>query len=448
MKFNIPNDVSHITGKLEENGFKAYIVGGCVRDLISENEPKDWDICTSALPEDVVRCFSRHKTIKTGLKHGTVTVILDQTPYEITTFRHDGVYTDNRHPDNVEYTSCLEEDLSRRDFTINSLAYSDKTGIIDCYGGIDDIKNRIIRCVGDADKKFKEDALRIMRALRFSGELGYSIEINTADSLLTNKNLLNNIAAERIAAELNRLLVSKDVSSVLLTYNQVITEIIPELTATVGFDQNTPYHCYDVYKHIAISVGFAPDDIIIRLTMLLHDITKPRHFFERDGTGHFKGHQKTGADIASQVLSRLKYDKNTINIVSNLIIHHDADIQPESKQIKRWLNNMGEQGFRRLIQVKTADAKAHAPEFINDRLAVINDVSNLAEEIMEQRQCYTLGNLAINGKDLLAAGVPEGKTTGILLNMLLEMVMDELIPNDKVVLLAEAKKLLTEHKLY
>jgi len=431
VNIKIPDEAQYIINRLEESGYEAYVAGGCVRDAVLETEPKDWDICTQALPEQTMKCFEGQRIIETGLRHGTITLVLDHKPFEITTYRVDGTYSDNRHPDTVEFVKDLKEDLARRDFTINAMAYNPKTGIVDFFGGQEDIKDGIIRCVGDADKRFQEDALRIMRALRFAAVLGFTIEKNTSNSCIGNRQLLQNIAVERIAVELNQLIVGKGVFDVLRTHTSVLTEIIPEMIPMVGFDQNTAYHCFDVFQHTLRSVAYAPSDVVIRLTMLFHDIAKPKCYHEDERGGHFYGHAQAGAEMAREILQRLKYDNDTIETVTQLILYHGVELHPESKSIKRWLNRIGEVRLRQLIEVKRADAMAKADQYRQGDMDALDRITATIDEVIEQQQCFALKDLAVDGRDLIAVGVPQGTAIGKWLNRLMDMVIDEQVENDK-----------------
>ena len=440
MKIKIPDEVGYIINTLEENGYEAYAVGGCVRDSLLGNHPTDWDICTSALPEQAMTVFSGQRIVDTGSKYGTITLVLDHKPFEITTYRVDGDYSDHRRPDKVEFVSSLKEDLARRDFTINAMAYNRKTGVIDFFGGLDDIHG-VIRCVGEAGDRFQEDALRIMRALRFASRLGFSIEENTANAMHEKRGLLNSISVERIAAELNKFITGDNIAELLQAHKTIIMEIIPELALMDGFDQNTPYHCYDVWTHTLMSMEYAPKELAIRLVMLLHDIAKPQCYIEKEGTGRFPGHQQVGSDMAGKILRRLKYDNDTIDTVIRLILHHDDGIEPESKIVKRWLSRMGEHRLRLLIEVKRADALAQSERYHDDKLAVLSGVVSLIDEIIKQRQCFTLKDLALDGDDLIEMGVREGAGIGIILNKLLDMVINEEAVNDKAILAEIARNL-------
>jgi len=441
VNIKIPDEVRYIINTLKNNGHEAYAVGGCVRDCLLGKEPEDWDICTPALPEQTMKYFAGHHIIETGLKHGTITLRLNRKPFEITTYRIDGVYSDNRHPDKVEFANDLKEDLSRRDFTINAMAYNPESGIVDFFGGAEDLEYGIIKSVGDADKRFQEDALRIMRALRLASVLGFSINSDTSRAILDNTGLLKKIAVERIAVELNKLIVGNGVRITLLKYISVITEIIPEMAPTIGFDQNNQHHCYDVLNHILFSVENALKNVHIRLAMLFHDISKPECYTEADGTGHSYGHQQASSDTAKRILLRLRYDKDTIETVTQLILYHDADIQPHRKHIRRWLNKIGEKRLRQLVEVKRADAIAQSDYGRQKKIENLTDILILIDEIIKQRQCFSLKELAVNGRDLSALGIKEGIGVGLILNQLMNMVMDEQVDNDRMKLLETAGRL-------
>ena len=425
---------------LQDNGFEAYAVGGCIRDLIMGKTPHDFDICTSAKPEEIKNIFSDYKVIETGISHGTVTVIIDSKPLEITTFRVDGEYSDNRHPEKVEFVTNIKEDLSRRDFTINAMAYCDKDGLKDFFNGADDIEKKLIRCVGEPDKRFNEDALRILRALRFSSELSFEIEENTSKSILKNKGLLKNISVERIAVELNKILLGDNVFSVLQKYRDVIAVIIPEFKATFDFKQFTKHHCYSVYDHIIKSVEHAPKDKIIRLTMFLHDIAKPQCFVKDnyDG-GHFKGHQLPSADMAYTILKRLKYDSATIREVVDLIKEHDNRYPAEKKSVKRFLAKHGEDFFKKQLIVRRADTLAQSQYMRQQKLEVLDRSYKIGQEIIKENECFKISDLAVNGDDLKQAGIKEGKQIGEILNNLLSMVVEDEVKNDKSILLEKIK---------
>lgn len=440
-KITIPAGAAEIIAVLKLNGFDAYVVGGCVRDSLLGKVPKDWDICTSAKPNDVIRCFQNRRIIETGLKHGTVTVVVDGDQYEVTTFRIDGKYSDNRHPDSVQYVSNVEEDLARRDFTMNAIAYSHDSGFIDPFGGISDIENRTISCVRNPDDRFREDALRIMRALRFASTYNFSINDTTARSIHRNRQLLRYIAAERITAELSKLICGCGVLDVLLEFSDVISTIIPELEPCIGFNQNNKYHCYTIYDHIAVAVAnSAGDDLIVRMSLLLHDIGKPCCYTEDENGGHFHGHGVFSRDLAEKALSRLRFDNKTRDAILELVLYHDALIEPTPKTIRRWLNKIGLEQLNRLMRIRIADIKAHAPGTQDGRILKCADIEVLI--VRELIHCFSLKDLEINGRDIMNLGVPEGRYVGFILNELLNAVINEDISNDKFALIEKAKEML------
>lgn len=361
---NIPSGTKEIISMLEQSGFEAYVVGGCVRDSLLGLVPHDWDICTSATPEEVISCFSLKKVVGTGMKHGTVTVLTEGGGYEVTTFRIDGKYSDCRHPDEVTFTPDIREDLARRDFTMNAMAYNDHTGLIDSFGGKKALLDKEISCVGNPADRFQEDSLRVMRALRFASTYGFSIEENTAMAVHRFASHLNNIAAERIQAELCKLLFGKGVLQVLLDYSDVIASIIPEFTPCIGFNQNNRYHQYTVYDHIAHAVSnYTGDDISVKVALLFHDIGKPQCYTEDERGGHFHGHGVPSHDITDAVMRRMRFDNKTMNEVLELVLYHDSVIEPTHKTVRRWLNKIGEERFRQLLQVRMADIKSkHMPK--------------------------------------------------------------------------------------
>ncbi|MDR0491016.1 MAG: HD domain-containing protein [Oscillospiraceae bacterium] len=440
-RITIPEEAAHIIDTFENSGCEAFVVGGCVRDCLLGKAPVDWDICTPSLPERTIEIFKGRHIIETGLKHGTITLMLNHKPFEITTYRIDGTYSDNRRPDSVEFVNDLKEDLARRDFTINAMAYSPKCGLIDFFEGEADLQNKTIRCVGDADKRFQEDALRVMRALRFASNLCFTIAKDTSDAAYRNKGLLHKISAERLATELSKLITGANACATLSDYAPVLVEIIPEIKDMIGFNQNTPYHFLDVWEHTLARMGEAPADVTLRLTMLLHDVAKPGCYSEVDGTGHFYGHPQVSSDIAKKTLRRLKYDNNTIETVTQLILYHDTGIEPEMKQVKRWLNRIGEQRLRQLVEVKKADAMAQSEKYRRVKLDALRDIVSLIDEIIEKRQCFSLKDMAVDGKDLIASGIPEGAEIGKILNRLLDMILDEQIGNEKTALLEAAQQI-------
>lgn len=435
MKMN--EKAEKIIKMMNDAGEKAYCVGGCVRDILLGKEPHDFDICTSAHPEKTEEILKEFPVIETGIKHGTVTVLVDGEPFEITTWRIDGKYSDNRRPENVTFTPSLEEDLKRRDFTINAMAF-DGEEVIDPFGGKEDLKNGIIRAVGDPNERFEEDALRILRALRFASKLGFEIETKTAVAMHEKKELLKEISAERIFSELKLILCGKDATKVLLDFSDIIGQIIPEIKPTIGFEQHNKHHVYDVYTHTAVAVGSIDPDPTLRLTMLLHDIGKPDVYHFEDGQGHFYGHPEVSAEIARTVLNRLKCDNATKDTVLTLIKEHDNRFPPEKKSVKRMLGKVGEHNYSLLMKVKRADTDAQSDYLKDEKYAQINALINVAKQIEEENECFSLSDLAINGSDLKE--FLSGKKIGPALQKCLSMVIDEKLPNEKQELLAFAMK--------
>lgn len=424
MKINIPPQVEFIIKELTEKGFEAYLVGGCVRDSILGLVPNDWDVTTSALPDEIKSALDNCKLFETGLKHGTITVLKDKVPVEITTYRVDGEYTDNRHPDNVWFTRSLKEDLARRDFTINALAYNHTDGVIDCFGGEEDIYNKQIRCVGEPDLRFKEDGLRILRALRFSSVLGFTIEKNTSKSICKNCGLLDNIACERINSEFAKLLCGKNAECILRNYRAVFEQFLPELNPMVGFVQHNDYHIYDVWEHTLKSIDAVEADPVLRLTMLLHDIGKPYCYTtDKNGVGHFYGHAEKSAELAKIILTRLKYDGLTIDTVTELIKFHDLPVSTEEKLIMHRLNQLGQNKLRLLLKIKAADTEAQNPIY-KGRLDDLNKIGAVIDNIIAQKLCFSLKDLKVNGTDLVSLGIPKGPKIGRMLSTLLNAVID------------------------
>jgi tRNA nucleotidyltransferase (CCA-adding enzyme) len=439
MKMILPPQVEAVIEKLNACGQEAYVVGGCVRDGILGTVPHDWDIATSALPDEVKLSLNGCKLIDTGVKHGTITVIVDKLPIEVTTYRLDGEYSDNRHPDHVLFTSSLKEDLARRDFTINALAYNHNDGIIDCFSGIEDIQCKTIRCVGEPDLRFQEDGLRILRALRFASVLGFTIEASTSKSILKNSELLENIAQERINTEFTKLLCGENAEAVLRDYRTVIGQFLPEINAMFDFPQHNQYHIYDVWEHTLKSLSSVEATPVLRMTMLLHDIGKPLCYtMDGQGVGHFYGHGEKSKEMARIILQRLRLDKDTADTIVTLVKYHDLSITAEEKAIKRHLNRLGEKNFRLLLKVKKADVMAQNPDF-QSRLNGINEIEEVLDTIIVNNLCFSLKNMDINGDDLLSLGVPKGAEIGKLLSQLLDEVMDNKCPNQHCVLMNRAR---------
>ena len=436
----IPNGAQNIIDTLEASGYEAYVVGGCVRDSLLGIVPHDWDICTSAVPSEIESCFEDRRIVETGLQHGTVTIIEDGVSYEVTTFRIDGKYSDSRHPDKVTYTKDIDSDLSRRDFTFNAMAYNERVGLIDPFGGAFDLIRGEISCVGNANDRFKEDALRIMRALRFASTYGFTISERTNEAIHINKKLLNNIAAERIREELCKIVMGKGVLGVLLNYSDIIATIIPEIEPCIGFQQNNPYHQYTVYDHIAHAVSnYSGDDQSVKLALLLHDIGKPLCYTEDEKGGHFYGHGVYCHDVAEKVMERLRFDNRTSDEVLTLVLYHDAIIEPTTKAIKRWLNKIGPQRFCQLMDVRMADILAHTKGTQASRVDKCNMVKAVLEQVIEEEQCFSISDLAINGHNIMDLGVPEGKRVGEIIKKLLDAVIAEDIENEHTALVEYAK---------
>ncbi len=442
MKYNIPKNPLFVLERLSSLGYESYIVGGCVRDMLLGKTPHDYDICTSATPEETIEAFSDYNVIKTGLKHGTVTIVVKGEHLEVTTYRTEGSYSDNRRPDSVSFVKDLKSDLARRDFTINALAYNHSAGIVDFFGGREDLASGIIRAVGSPQERFSEDALRIMRAIRFASTYDFAIEENTANSIHQLAPLLNNIAKERINTELCKLLMGSGVEQVLLDYSDVISVIIPEVALLVGFDQRNPHHIYDIYTHSVKAVANSPSDIIVRLTMLLHDIEKPSCYtVGEDGIGHFYEHGRVGKDTVIAILKNLKFDNDTVKKVSQLVLFHDGEIHPSPRAVKRWLSKIGKEELIRLIYVKNADDSSKNPDKIQGRVEKNHQILDLINKIELTNQCFSLKSLAITGEDLMAIGIPQGKIVGAILKKLMEMVIEEEIDNNCHSLLEKAEEL-------
>ncbi len=439
----LPEYAEIVIQSLERYGYEAYVVGGCVRDSLLGITPKDWDVCTNATPQEVLRVFRKRPVIKTGLKHGTVTVMVNHEPVEVTTFRVDGEYTDNRHPDEVIFVSRVEEDLSRRDFTINAMAYSPARGLVDAFGGQEDLAAGLIRCVGEPDERFNEDGLRIMRALRFASRFDFGIESETAFSVRRNRHLLENVSVERIFKELKGMLMGKGVLSMLQAFPDVMACIIPELAPSFGFDQRNPHHIHDVWTHTAYAVQAAPADEVLRLTMLLHDIAKPACFtLGENGKGHFYGHPEKGAEMALSILQRLKSDNATLNRVVTLVREHDNQFPTTRAGMRRFIGRLGEDTIQQLFDVKRADMAAQSNHEKELKNTALRKAALLIDELMDEQHAFTIKDLQINGRALMAMGVPAGPDVGRILRTLLEEVQDELLENSEEALTARAREIM------
>ncbi len=436
---NLPAPVVRALDILAHCGFEGYIVGGCVRDSLLKKEPNDWDITTNATPEQTCACFADFRVIKTGIQHGTVAVIVDEMQLEITTYRNDGEYLDNRHPVLVSFSAHVEDDLSRRDFTVNAMAYHPDRGFVDLFDGVKDLQAGIIRCVGDAKTRFCEDGLRILRAIRFASVLDFEIEEQTARAVHACRDLLCNIAAERIREEFGKLICGKGAVRILREYIDVVGVFLPELARCVGFDQNTKYHCFDVYEHTLQALELCSEDLVTRLAVLFHDVGKPLCYTEDDNGGHFKGHAPIGVELADAFLHRLRFDNATIARLKLMIELHDLPIAAEKKAVKRLLQRMTDADLLRLLEIKKCDRLAHAA-FFRMLPPELEQIPCLMQQIREEDACLSLKTLCINGDDLMRLGVRPGKQIGVLLNALLEDVIEERLPNEKGALLQAAEQ--------
>ena len=439
MVIKLPEKVNYIINTLMEAGYEAYAVGGCIRDSVLGRKPGDWDITTSAKPLQVKQLFK--KTIDTGIQHGTVTVMISGEGFEVTTYRIDGEYEDGRHPKEVVFTSNLLEDLKRRDFTINAMAYNEKEGLVDAFCGIEDLEKKIIRCVGNPKERFEEDALRMMRAVRFAAQLGFTIEAATRDAITELADNLAKVSAERIQVELVKLLVSKHPEEFITAYETGLTRVfLPEFDAMMDTPQNNIHHCYNVGRHTIEAIKNSPQDKIIRITMLLHDVAKPVcKRADEEGIYHFSGHPAKGAEMAKEILKRLKFDNDTIRRVTALIKCHD-DMPPlEPTAIRRAIFRTGLEQYPALFVVKRADALGKNLYQREEKLAYIEGYRKLYEEILEKEQCLTLKDLAITGKDLIEAGIKPGKEMGELLGKMLEHVLEHPEDNQKEILMKQIK---------
>lgn len=435
----IPEYVKNVLTALETAGHEAWCVGGCVRDLLLGRVPEDWDVTTNALPEETMALFGSH-AFPTGLQHGTVTVRAEHRSVEVTTYRVDGAYHDHRRPETVAFTPSLEEDLRRRDFTVNAMALDLRGNLRDPFGGQADLKADILRCVGEADRRFGEDALRIMRGLRFAAVLGFRIERATAESIHTHRELLGDIAAERVQVELFKLLCGKNAAAVLREYPDVLGVFWPEVLPMVGFEQRNRHHCYDVWEHTLHAVEAVPAELVLRCAMLLHDVGKPRCFtVDEAGNGHFYGHPEISRELADAMLRRLKCATEFRETVVRLVAWHDRNIPRTDRGIRRALRALGEEDLRRLILIKRADNLAQAPEY-RDTQREIDKAEAILDKLLAADTCFSLRQLAVNGRDLAALGL-SGPEIGRTLNKLLDQVVDGELPNERETLLDAARKL-------
>lgn len=436
MQIQLPEKVHNIIETIQAAGYEAYAVGGCVRDSLLGKEPNDWDITTSAKPEEIKKLFGR--TIDTGIQHGTVTVMMEKEGFEVTTYRIDGEYEDSRHPKEVTFTANLTEDLRRRDFTINAMAYNEKDGLIDIFGGMQDLEQGIIRCVGNAKERFTEDALRMMRAVRFSAQLGYTIEEKTKEAIKELASTLQNISAERIQTELVKLLISDHPDFLRTAYETNLTKyFLPEFDLCMVTTQNNPHHCYDVGEHILHTLQEIKPDKVLRLSMLFHDIGKPQtKTVDEKGISHNHGHASVGEEMTVKILHRLKFDNDTIFKVRKLVRYHDYKVEPSAKYVRRAVNRIGEDIFPLLFPVKYADIMAQSDYQREEKLKRLNEIREIYEQILERKECLSLKELAVTGSDLIAAGMQPGKEIGTTLAGFLEIVLENPEYNRKEYLLS------------
>jgi tRNA nucleotidyltransferase (CCA-adding enzyme) len=436
---NLPADVQNIISVLESNGHEAYAVGGCVRDCILGKVPHDWDITTSALPEQVKALFSR--TFDTGIEHGTVTVLMHGEGYEVTTYRVDGKYEDGRHPKEVTFTASLEEDLKRRDFTINAMAYNDTKGLVDLFGGKSDLDSGIIRAVGNPTERFTEDALRMLRALRFSAQLGFEIEKDTYDAIKTLAPTLERISAERIQVEMVKLVTSDHPERIRDVYETGLTKVFfPEFDTMMECEQVNKHHQYSVGEHTIVSMGLVEPDKVLRLTMMLHDVAKPVcKTTDEKGQNHFKLHPIEGEKMAKTVLRRLKFDNDTTDKVCNLVRNHDDRPEISPRNIRRMIIRVGQDNFDNLLAVKRADTLAQSMYHREEKLQYIADLKAAFDEVVAAGDCLSIKDLQINGKDLLDMGVPQGQRIGEVLKSIFDQVVENPELNQRETLLNMAR---------
>ena len=437
MRIQIPEKVNQVISCLTEAGFEAYVVGGCVRDAILGRTANDWDITTNAKPEQIKALFPR--TVDTGIQHGTVTVLIGKEGFEVTTYRIDGEYTDSRHPKEVIFTPSLLEDLKRREFTINAMAYNEKDGLVDAFDGMGDLKRRQIRCVGDPRERFTEDALRILRAVRFSAQLDFSIEEKTKRAVSEFAPQLSNISAERIHVEMVKLLTSEHPEVWRTVYETGISAVIlPEFDACMETPQNNPHHCYTVGEHTLHALPHVEADKVLRLAVLLHDIGKPQtRTTDAQGNDHFICHGDVGEELAGKIMRRLKFDNDTRHRVKHLVRVHDYfQIEPTQRGVRRAVYKIGEEAFPDYLKLRRADILAQNPAMQQEKLLRLAQTEALYQKILEEKNCLSLKELAVTGKDLIEAGVEPGPKLGTILNQLLELVIENPSCNTKEYLLS------------
>ena len=430
----IPEKAQIIFQLLSNAGYECFLVGGCVRDMLMGKEPHDIDITTNALPEETKAVFSAFHTLDIGIKHGTITVIIDGEPIEITTYRTESEYTDGRHPDRVTFTRSIRDDLSRRDFTCNAIAYNPSVGLVDPFSGMADIESKTLRCVGIAEERFKEDSLRILRALRFASVLGFKIEEDTAKAMYTCRELINIVSPERIYTEISKLICGKNAGEIISLYSDILAVPLPEIKDMKGFQQHNFHHIYDVLNHTARVVDSISPAIALRLAALFHDCGKPDCFsLDEKGVGHFYSHASISARKANEALLRLRCDNATREKVVKLVKIHDSPIEPDSKTVKKKLQKYGEEIFFDLIKLQRADNKGLSPEFLY-RQETYDKLEEIARQVIEENQCFSLKDLAVNGRDMMSLGL-SGKDIGTALDELLKAVIEEQCQNDRESLL-------------
>ena len=441
MNYNlkIPSDVKYILSVLKNNGYEGYMVGGCVRDLLLKKKPNDYDITTDAKPDVVASLFD--KVILTGVKHGTVTVILNNNQYEVTTYRQDGDYKDNRRPQNVNFVNDIKEDLSRRDFTINAMAYNEEKGLVDYFNGINDLDSKIIRTVGDPIKRFNEDSLRMLRAVRFSVQLNFKIDESVMEAIIVLSKNIKSISKERVRDEFNKIIIKNPKGLDILHKCNLLRYIISDLEKAYGGTQNKLYDINDLYEHSVRSACNVKSDLTLRLTMLLHDLGKLKPTTnECENISHHYGHSQESADMSEKILKSLKYDNNTISKVKVLIRYHDSILKSRFS-VKKLLNIIGCELFEDLIVVMRADILAENNLCKEEKIRDINNIEKIYNEIIREKECFSLKDLDINGKELISIGVKKGREVGIMLNYLLTNVMknNNLNSKDNLIKIVEEK---------
>lgn len=439
---HLPKYALEAVNIMQSKGYNIYPVGGCVRNHLMGITPEDYDMTTDAVPKQILSAFEDHITFDAGIKHGTISVVIDRQVIEITTHRIESCYSDNRHPDKVKFAKSIYEDLKRRDFTMNAIAYDPHNdSFIDPYGGREDIVKKAIRCVGDPIKRFTEDGLRILRALRFSSVLGFSIDQETKNAIHSLKHLLEGISKERIYSEFTKLLCGTNAKAVLSEFYDVIAVFIPEILPTVGFEQKNIHHCYDVWEHTLVTLESIEKDPILRWTMLCHDLGKPETFFIDEKGGHFFGHYKNSSFIAKNILKRLKASTEINDTVSMLVYHHDSVIPETEKSVKRFIIKLGEENAKRMLKINLADAMGQSPHQLNERIEHINNLSMILDQVLSSNPCLSKKSLAVNGNDLYEIGIPKSKRMGEIIDKLFSEVVDGELENVKEALLKRALEL-------